>query len=245
MTKNPSTTWYFNDWENDPALKACSLPAQAIWMRFLCIMARSPEPGVLMIGAFPASRQDIPPHVAAHVGQPLDVINAAIEELLTSGTASLDRKKRIINRRMVRAAALSQKRAESGSIGAGVTNGKRWGNGGLPTNDVGKSVGNPSALHDSKTSNPLGQRSTSTDAARASASPDGPPRTRLQLPDSSKWRERLDQFKPWLPHAERGQWPASWGPRPDQLGTGNVAIPGEMLKAWRAKHDAAMETQTA
>lgn len=117
-SKNPSTTFFWNDWDNDEALKACSLAAQGLWMRCLCIAARSPEPGVVMIGGFPAGRADIVPRLAAVVGHPLDAVNALIDELLTSGTASLDRKNRIINRRMVKAAALHRKRSEAGKAGA-------------------------------------------------------------------------------------------------------------------------------
>ncbi len=65
------------------------------------------------------------------------------------------------------------------------------------------------------------------------------------LPDTAKWAARLDQWKPWLPHGpERGIWKPFWGPRPDSAGR-NPLIPAELLKAWRSKYDAAMETQTA
>jgi len=73
-----------------------------------------------------------------------------------------------------------------------------------------------------------------TEAASASASPDGP--TRPRLPDSAKWAERLDSYKPWLPMDDprRGKWQPSWGLNPDSAGR-NPLIPAELLAAWRAK----------
>lgn len=77
----------------------------------------------------------------------------------------------------------------------------------------------------------------STVADRASASPDGPPRSRL--PDSGVWAERLNQFKPWLPHGERGRWLPAWGPSPDGAGI-NHSIPPLLYAKWRAEYDAEM-----
>ncbi len=148
--KNPSASFYWNDWDNDEALKACSLAAQGLWMRMLCIAARSPEPGIVMIGEFPASRAEIAPRIAALVGQPLETVNALIDELLTSGAASLDRKKRIYNRRMVRAVALHNKRSEAGRHGAAVTNGKNKRKESLPQQNAGKPPANDPALHTSR-----------------------------------------------------------------------------------------------
>lgn len=174
--KNPSATFFWNDWDNDEALKACSLAAQGLWMRMLCIAARSPEPGVVMIGGFPAGRSDIEPRIAAVVGKPLAEVNALIDELLTSGAADLDRKKRIVNRRMVRAAALHNKRSISGKLGAQVSAENRKRKEDLPEQKPGKPPSKPPAkgsangvassrLQDSKTSeSPLA--ASSLDAAR-------------------------------------------------------------------------------
>lgn len=74
-------------------------------------------------------------------------------------------------------------------------------------------------------------------AARASASPDGPPRP--PLPESAKWADRLEQYRPWLPHGERGRWEGTWGPAPDSAGR-NPLIPVALYRAWRARYDAEM-----
>jgi len=231
MAKNPSTTWYFNDWENDEKLKACSLAAQGLWMRLLGIAARSPEPGVVQIGSLTLSLPDGLAHIALAVGRPLEEIAPLIDELTTSGAASLDRKRRLVNRRMVRAAALSAKRAISGKLGAEATHGKRERKEELPSKQVGK----PRALQDSFPSNPLNHGSTSSIAARASASPDGPPRP--PLPDTAKWAARLDGYRPW--EGIRA-WHASWGLPPDSAGH-NPLIPARLLAEWREKNRVEME----
>jgi uncharacterized protein YdaU (DUF1376 family) len=79
-----------------------------------------------------------------------------------------------------------------------------------------------------------------TDAARAPASPDGPPRSRL--PDTAKWAERLNSYRPWRSFDDplRGKWHFSWGPTPESAGR-NISIPAELLMAWRAKN--ASETE--
>lgn len=70
----------------------------------------------------------------------------------------------------------------------------------------------------------------STVAARASASPDGPPRT--PLPSSAKWRERLDNHRPW---EGIRCWQASWGLSPDSSGH-NPLIPPAMLREWKQRY---------
>lgn len=77
----------------------------------------------------------------------------------------------------------------------------------------------------SPSDNPHGE--TITDAVCASASPDGPPRTRL--PDTAKWAERLNGYRPW---EGKTQWSPTWGLRPDSPGR-NPLIPPNMLAAWR------------
>jgi hypothetical protein len=92
----------------------------------------------------------------------------------------------------------------------------------------------------SPSDNPHGE--TIVDAGRASASPDGPPRSRL--PDSAKWATRLDSYSPWLPVNDpaRGKWLPTWGLPPDSSGR-NPLLPVELLKAWQARR--ALETATA
>ena len=242
MTKNPSTTFYFNDWENDEKLKLCSLAAQGLWMRLLCIAARSPEPGIVQTGTFDMSPPHGLTHIASAVGQPPDVINPLIDELLTSGTASRDRKGRIYCRRMVRAAKISLARSEAGK--SRVRYGLRGENGQFLSDGNTERISDEASKRSSKP--PASSRLqdfessshgfTESDAARATADPDGPPRTRL-LPETAKWAERLAGFRPWL---GKTIWLPFWGPRPDSLQR-NPALEGypNLLKAWRVEYEAA------
>lgn len=60
------------------------------------------------------------------------------------------------------------------------------------------------------------------------------------LPDTAKWAERLQQYRPWLPHAERGTWRPFWGLSPDSSGI-NPSIPPLMLAEWKNTYRAEME----
>lgn len=211
--KNPSTRWYFNDWDGDPNLKACSLAAQGLWMLMLCIAARSPEPGVVQIGNQPLRHPDGLAPLALSIGRPLEEIVPLIDELLRFGVADRDRSGRLKNRRMVRAAELSAKMARNGARGAAVTHGNRGRKEGLPS----KHGGNPPALHDSKTSLPPSHGETGIDAERA------------------KWALRLAGYRPW---EGLTKWEAGWGWRPDSAGD-NPLIPKDLLASWRAEAKAA------
>lgn len=69
------------------------------------------------------------------------------------------------------------------------------------------------------------------DAARASAGPKGPPRTRL--PDTAKWAERLANHKPL---EGKPCWTGAWGLSPDSAGH-NPLIPPRLYRAWRDEYD--------
>lgn len=227
--KNPSDTWFFNDWENDEKLKVCSLAAQGLWKRLLCIAARSPERGVVQIGSLNCSRTEGLTHIASAVGHPPQEIAPLIDELVSSGAAYVDRKGRIFNRRMVDAGKVSAARAKAGEIGAAVTNGKRWGKVVLGHQNVDK----PSSSSRLQSPNPLLISSGSTLAASASASPHGPPRS--PLPDTGKWIERLAGYRPW---EGKAIWQPFWGPRPDSMQKPSMIPPG-MHRAWLEEYEAA------
>lgn len=164
--KNPSATFYWNDWATDDELKSCSMAAQGFWMRCLCIAAKAEEPGVLMPGDPPHDMKSIAPRLARAIGvKPAEALKW-LKELVSTRAASVDDKGRVFNRRMVKAAGISATRSEAGKAGAEATHGAGK-SGGKPDGktggkDVGKTGGNglatgtrASRLQDSGTSDDL------------------------------------------------------------------------------------------
>jgi hypothetical protein len=119
---NPSTTFFWNDWDNEPGMKFCGLAAQGLWLKMLSLAARSCEYGVVLIGDHPSSRKDLPALLAASCGETAEVIDKLIGDLITFKVAAVDEHGRIFNRRMVAEATLSTARSEAGRAGAE----RRW-----------------------------------------------------------------------------------------------------------------------
>lgn len=210
MAKNPAALWYFNDWENDPELRTCSLAAQGLWKRMLCIAARSPEPGfVLMLGQN-CSAANLPSALESTVGHAATTIAPLIDELLAKGAASRDRRGIVYCRRMVRAAAVSQKRSESGKKGADVTNGKDRGNEGLPRQNGGKDDGKPP-----------GKRAASSrlQDSNASTEPSDEGSERTQAREDEHARRRKPRPQPlsadWRPDGAERRYATDRGLDPD------------------------------
>lgn len=127
MTANPWSKFFWNDWENDPALKLCSLAAQGLWMRCLCICAKADPKGYLLAAGRPLGATDL----ARLTGAPETEVETLLSELSRNGVFSRDRTGRIYSRRLVR----DEKKARTAR-----ENGK---NGGNPT--LCKDKGNPSS----------------------------------------------------------------------------------------------------
>jgi hypothetical protein len=132
---NPSTTFFWNDWDNEPGMKFCGLAAQGLWLKMLSLAARSREYGVVLIGDHPSSREDLPALLAPSCGETAATIDKLIGDLITFKVAAVDDHGRMFNRRMVAEADLSAARSEAGRKGADVTNSKRQ--------TFGKGVGKP------------------------------------------------------------------------------------------------------
>ena len=103
--KNPSDTMYWNDLDYDPNLRACSLAAQGLWIRMLCIMARATPYGELRIEKKPLTNIEL----ARLVGETARTVEILLQELEEKGVYSLTRKQVIYNRRMKRQRNLSEK----------------------------------------------------------------------------------------------------------------------------------------
>jgi hypothetical protein len=117
MSANPSVKFYWNDWDNDPCLRVCSLAAQGLWMRCLCLMARARPAGYLLIGTRPCTVEKL----AELVGKDQATVTALMDELGRNEVFATTRSGTVYNRRMVRESALSIKRAEAGRKGGRAT----------------------------------------------------------------------------------------------------------------------------
>lgn len=111
--KNPWDPWFWQDYDSDPNLRACSLAAQGLWMRMLCIMAKSEKKGYLMINGKPVDSKLL----AKLVGEEESIIEGLINELKEYGVPSIDEEGVIFNRRMVREAKKRSARSEAGKKG--------------------------------------------------------------------------------------------------------------------------------
>lgn len=95
--------FWWQDYERDPALRACSLASQGLWMRMLCFMHEAEPYGHLLInGRAPDAKR-----LAAMIGKSEREIKAALEELDDAGVFSRTDNDVIFSRRLVRDKAAS------------------------------------------------------------------------------------------------------------------------------------------
>ncbi|MDD3181212.1 MAG: hypothetical protein PHD48_00160 [Alphaproteobacteria bacterium] len=119
---NPWSKFFWNDWENDPALRLCSLAAQGLWMRLLCIAAKSSPTGFVIVAGRPCSSTDI----ALLTGVAEQEVETLIGELSRNGVFSRDTLGRMYCRRMIRDNKKRNKLRQNGAKGgqASFLNGK-------------------------------------------------------------------------------------------------------------------------
>jgi len=112
-TRRPSFQFYPNDWDSDPALRCCSMAAQGLWLRMMCIMHNATPYGYLKIGENIVDRRIL----ARNVGEDMGDITAWWDEIITFGVASVDENGCLYSRRMIRDEDIRQKRANCGKLG--------------------------------------------------------------------------------------------------------------------------------
>lgn len=100
MSGLPWGKWVWKDWLTDPALSVCSLAAQGLWMRMLCVMAQSDPVGHLVLPRRSRSESDSV-RVSRMLGVDARSIAPLIRELEQAGVFTRIEGV-IINRRMVR-----------------------------------------------------------------------------------------------------------------------------------------------
>ncbi|GLK69198.1 hypothetical protein [Hansschlegelia plantiphila] len=110
------TVWskfYWSDWESDPALRLCSLAAQGLWMRMLCIASAHDPIGYVAV----AGRGLDETALARMTGCSESEAAALLGELDQNGVFSRDRQGRIYSRRMTtdaKKAATARKNGKNG-----------------------------------------------------------------------------------------------------------------------------------
>jgi hypothetical protein len=96
-----ATTWtkfYWSHWASDPALRLCSLAAQGLWMRMLCVAAEAQPRGYVTVNGVPLDSNDI----ARIAGETKATVDDLLSELEKKGVFSRDQRGCIYSRRMVR-----------------------------------------------------------------------------------------------------------------------------------------------
>lgn len=94
----PWGKFFWADWESDEALRQCSLAAQGLWMRMLCICAKGDPYGYVSIAGVALDAASL----SIAIGRPQDEVAPLLAELDRWGVFSRDRKGRIYSRRMLR-----------------------------------------------------------------------------------------------------------------------------------------------
>lgn len=111
--RRPADLWFWADWFSSVDVRTCSLAAQGLWMNMLGIMSRSDRKGFLSING----KQMTSKELARFVGIFNDEVDRLLVELEYYSVFSRDEDGTIYNRRMVKDADLSRKRAEAGRLG--------------------------------------------------------------------------------------------------------------------------------
>lgn len=113
MTGTIWAKFFWSDWDTDQGLKQCSLAAQGLWMRMLCICANGDPHGYLTIAGNPLDVRG----VAQGVGIPETEAETLMAELDRWGVYSVDSRGRIFSRRMVKEAQRRAKLKKNGEKG--------------------------------------------------------------------------------------------------------------------------------
>ncbi len=111
MTATVWSKFFWADWMSDANLQRCSLAAQGLWMKMLCIAAQHDPIGYLCVNGEILTACDM----ARIAGVDEAQATSLMAELVRNGVCSRDRRGRLYSRRMVRDA---QKRTVAWKNGA-------------------------------------------------------------------------------------------------------------------------------
>lgn len=122
--KQPWGKFYWSDWLSDPKLKLCSLAAQGLWIRMLCIAAEAKPVGYVILEGNALG----PTELASECGKSIREVTAALAELQRWGVFSTDRRGRIYSRRMIKDVRKAKIARENGKNGGNPALGNHSGN---------------------------------------------------------------------------------------------------------------------
>ncbi len=111
--KRPSFQFYPADWLKDPALQSCSLAANGLWIKMLCIMHQCMPYGHLTVKGKPMTVAQL----ARNVGEQEKFVEELLIELDDADVFERDAQGCVFSRRMVRDENIRNKRAEGGKLG--------------------------------------------------------------------------------------------------------------------------------
>lgn len=109
----PAMPFYWGDWFKCPEVRALSPAARCLWFEMLGLMWESTERGYLSLNGHPMDRQTL----SRCLGFACDLLDGLLGELERYGVYSVREDGCIYNRRMVRDAEISKKRAIAGHTG--------------------------------------------------------------------------------------------------------------------------------
>ncbi|MEQ1866593.1 MAG: hypothetical protein ABL996_18300 [Micropepsaceae bacterium] len=123
MTATIWSKFFWNDWFSDAKLQRCSLTAQGLWIKLLCVAAQHEPMGYLCVNGESLTLSDI-----ARIAGVRDVrARSLMADLERNGVFSRDRHGRIYSRRMVRDAKAMLLSKQTGKLGGRISRDKQRG----------------------------------------------------------------------------------------------------------------------
>lgn len=113
MSKRRWSKFWWQDYERDPALRLCSLAAQGLWMRLLCLMHEAEPYGHLCVNHRPLHTRQL----AQMLGVSERQVQRLMSELRESGVYSITESGTVFCRRLLRDRAASDLGAHWGRTG--------------------------------------------------------------------------------------------------------------------------------
>lgn len=103
--------FYWSDWADDPALALCSLAAQGLWMRLLCLAAQGTPYGHVTVNGKPPSMVDLAKLIRPRPR--IAFVERMVAELIRNGVVERDVCGCLVSRRMEHDGKLAKVRSEA------------------------------------------------------------------------------------------------------------------------------------